>query len=248
MKGTNMNKFSFPDISRLEQKRAFTLIELLVVIAIIAILAGMLLPALNSARERAKTIQCASNEKNIVLILFTYTQENKEYLPAPINNGRDGKAKFGCTNWVEALKKADYIKSTHGTMRCYIANPADEGRKVLLGILGCPKVSGLPSATASNPFGGWYEISSCADYGINYYTMDSTGSNNTQNFKTITRASSRILLGDSTSKSFTGNNYYDNTSSLSARHTNYCNYATADGSVHTGQIRSTGQIRYGLEN
>ena len=132
-------------------------------------------------------------------------------------------------------------------MRCYIANPADEGRKVLLAILGCPKASGLPSATASNPFGGWYEISSCADYGINYWTMDSTGSNNTQNFKTITRASSRILLGDACAKSFTGNNYYDNTSSLLARHSNSCNYATADGSVHTGRAPTVSQIRYGFE-
>ena len=246
MKGTDMNKFSFTSISHLERKHEFTLIELLVVIAIIAILAGMLLPALNSARERAKTIQCASNIKNVVLILFTYTQENKDYLPAPINNGK-GKATYGCTNWVEALKKADHIKSTHGTMRCYIANPADEGRKVLLPILGCPKASGLPSATASNPFGGWYEISSCGDYGINYYTMDSTGSNNTQNFKTITRASSRILLGDASAKSFTGNNYYDNTSSLLARHSNSCNYATADGSVHTGRSPTASQIRYGFE-
>ena len=246
MKGTNMNKFSITSISHLERKHEFTLIELLVVIAIIAILAGMLLPALNSARERAKTIQCASNIKNVVLILFTYTQENKDYLPAPINNGR-GKATYGCTNWVDALKNANYIKSAHGTLRCYKANPSDESRKVLLAILGCPKASGLAAAAANNPFGGWYEVSSCGDYGINYYTMDSTGDNNSQNFKTIIRPSTRILLGDATAKSFTGNNYYDNVSSLSARHSKSCNYATADGSVHTGRAPTVNQVRYGFE-
>lgn len=67
-------------------KRIFTLIELLIVVAIIAILAGMLLPALNKARETARRISCTSNIRTLLAYGQIYMADHQDYIPICYGN------------------------------------------------------------------------------------------------------------------------------------------------------------------
>lgn len=81
-----LDKSSAPGFCRVEQ-RAFTLVELLVVIAIIAILAGLLLPALAKAKAKAMRAQCISNEKQLGLAISLYNSESGSRFPSTTLNG-----------------------------------------------------------------------------------------------------------------------------------------------------------------
>ena len=100
------------------RERGFTLIELLVVIAIIAILAGMLLPALAKAKAKGQRAHCMNNLKQISLFMHLYTDDNNDKFPGHRNQGvTTTDDRVSLTNWW-GTTILNYANNNSNTFRC----------------------------------------------------------------------------------------------------------------------------------
>ncbi len=153
------------DFKMRRERADFTLIELLVVIAIIAILAGMLLPALSKARAAAQKSNCISNLKQLGTATIMYAGDNHDFFP--IANAKWGTNPHGIVSWKPQI--LPYV----GTKFADKATMADESnaRRLCTGVFACPawRAGNMTSDTLKEQLGpgGAYMVYG-GGYGYNF--------------------------------------------------------------------------------
>lgn len=172
----------------MKMKRIFTLIELLIVISIIAILAAMLLPALQKAKERARAVSCVNNLKQLGILMYEYTDNYQGYYPHS-------------SNWTWQLicnSAKDYYYVD------YILPYISKGK-----ILECPTVY---ATRVKQPyqdkdwFGYWLKDKKLISYGHNGLAIRNTYADQIK-ISGVQQSSTTVLIGDANPYSTTATGY-----------------------------------------
>ena len=178
------------------RKNRFTIIELLTVISVIAILAALLLPALNKARMRAKSSGCINNQKQLGLGFQMYCTDNADFLP-PVSNGSatSSTAPF----WPKLLmgeapngtNSKGFLRGMYATNRLFL----------------CPSMNGVYDLEAVSASAGWW--TDHPHYGINSLLYPNDGKLSSLKSGAIRNPARKLLAADVWKRKSGGGNEVD---------------------------------------